>query len=247
MEEATVPVDIGSSQKKKQSMGRQKIEIKQIRNEDYRQVCFSKRRAGLFKKALELSVRCDAQIGVIVFSPAGKPYCFMHPGTSVLEKFISSQSPIQSEPHDQPYRQLSSPSAMSDLNEQIEKLTDVIETEKKRRETLKQANEASKGNVVLDADLSRLDLAELETMKTELERVQADIQNRMKELSPVYGYNNNNNGGMIGYASYGFNDGMMIIPNDGMAGTSTILPEFKVPLSSYPSYFGFGYCGQIII
>ncbi|KAJ3673065.1 hypothetical protein LUZ60_006439 [Juncus effusus] len=200
-------------------------------------VCFSKRRVGLFKKSLVLSVLCGAQIGVIVFSPAGRPYCFMHPGSSVLETFISSQSHIQFERHDQPYRQLSSPSALSELKGHIQELTDVIETEKKRREMLKQANEVSKRNVLLDADVSRLGLAELETMKTELERVQADLQNRMKEISHVYGYNNNNHG-MIEYASYGFNDGLMIIPNDGMAGTSSILSEFKVPLSSYRPDFG---------
>ncbi|KAG6518318.1 uncharacterized protein LOC122054891 [Zingiber officinale] len=41
--------------KRKTSMGRQKIEIKRIESEEARQVCFSKRRAGLFKRANELS------------------------------------------------------------------------------------------------------------------------------------------------------------------------------------------------
>ncbi|GMH16369.1 hypothetical protein Nepgr_018210 [Nepenthes gracilis] len=53
-------------------MVRQKIEIKKIDNTTARQVTFSKRRRGLFKKAQELSTLCDAEIGLIVFSSTGK-------------------------------------------------------------------------------------------------------------------------------------------------------------------------------
>ncbi|KAK9000833.1 hypothetical protein V6N11_081317 [Hibiscus sabdariffa] len=58
-------------------MGRGKILIKRIENQTTRQVTFSKRRAGLLKKTHELSVLCDAQIGLIVFSSTGKmcQYC----------------------------------------------------------------------------------------------------------------------------------------------------------------------------
>ncbi|KAK1567265.1 hypothetical protein Q3G72_010065 [Acer saccharum] len=61
-------------------MGRGKIEIKRIENSTTRQVTFSKRRSGLLKKTHELSVLCDAQIGLIVFSNTGKlsQYC-THP------------------------------------------------------------------------------------------------------------------------------------------------------------------------
>ncbi|GAA0174788.1 MADS box transcription factor [Lithospermum erythrorhizon] len=55
-------------------MGRGKIEVKRIENNTSRQVTFSKRRAGLIKKTHELSVLCDAQIGLIVFSNKGKLY-----------------------------------------------------------------------------------------------------------------------------------------------------------------------------
>ncbi|TXG55895.1 hypothetical protein EZV62_017208 [Acer yangbiense] len=42
-------------------MGRGKIEIKRIENANSRQVTFSKRRAGLLKKAQELAILCDAE------------------------------------------------------------------------------------------------------------------------------------------------------------------------------------------
>ncbi|KAK3157010.1 hypothetical protein QOZ80_2AG0115010 [Eleusine coracana subsp. coracana] len=47
-----------------------------IENATSRQVTFSKRRNGLLKKAFELSVLCDAEVALIVFSPRGKVYEF---------------------------------------------------------------------------------------------------------------------------------------------------------------------------
>ncbi|CAJ1961340.1 unnamed protein product [Sphenostylis stenocarpa] len=53
-------------------MARKKIPIKKIDNINARQVTFSKRRKGLFKKAQELSTLCDAEIALIVFSATNK-------------------------------------------------------------------------------------------------------------------------------------------------------------------------------
>ncbi|CAL9180215.1 unnamed protein product [Musa hybrid cultivar] len=55
-------------------MGRGKIEIKRIENTTNRQVTFCKRRNGLLKKAYELSVLCDADVALIVFSSRGRLY-----------------------------------------------------------------------------------------------------------------------------------------------------------------------------
>ncbi|KAM7524292.1 hypothetical protein LguiA_014194 [Lonicera macranthoides] len=55
-------------------MGRGKIEIRRIDNSTNRQVTFSKRRSGLLKKAKELAILCDAEVGVIIFSSTGKLY-----------------------------------------------------------------------------------------------------------------------------------------------------------------------------
>ncbi|XP_077232271.1 floral homeotic protein AGAMOUS-like [Tasmannia lanceolata] len=55
-------------------MGRGKIEIKRIENTTNRQVTFCKRRNGLLKKAYELSILCDAEVALIVFSTRGRLY-----------------------------------------------------------------------------------------------------------------------------------------------------------------------------
>lgn len=53
-------------------MGRVKLQIKRIENDTNRQVTFSKRRNGLIKKAYELSILCDIDITLIMFSPSGR-------------------------------------------------------------------------------------------------------------------------------------------------------------------------------
>ncbi|GMH17243.1 hypothetical protein Nepgr_019084 [Nepenthes gracilis] len=57
-------------------MVRGKTQMKRIENATSRQVTFSKRRNGLLKKAFELSVLCDAEVALIIFSSRGKLYEF---------------------------------------------------------------------------------------------------------------------------------------------------------------------------
>lgn len=65
--------------KRKRKRGR--VELRRIEDRTSRQVRFSKRRSGLFKKAFELSVLCDAEVALVVFSPAGRLYEFVSSDT----------------------------------------------------------------------------------------------------------------------------------------------------------------------
>nr|QXO37012.1 MADS-box transcription factor 22 [Paphiopedilum callosum] len=69
-------------------MVRTKIQIRKIINAATRQVTFSKRRRGLFKKAEELSILCDAEVGLIVFSSTGKLY---ERSSSSMKQIIEKQ------------------------------------------------------------------------------------------------------------------------------------------------------------
>ncbi|KAF2920652.1 hypothetical protein DAI22_08g225500 [Oryza sativa Japonica Group] len=70
-------------------MGRGRVELKRIENKINRQVTFAKRRNGLLKKAYELSVLCDAEVALIIFSNRGKLYefCSTQSMTKTLEKY----------------------------------------------------------------------------------------------------------------------------------------------------------------
>ncbi|KAF5745764.1 K-box region and MADS-box transcription factor family protein [Tripterygium wilfordii] len=67
-------------------MGRGRVELKRIENKINRQVTFSKRRVGLLKKAHEISVLCDAEVALIVFSHKGK--LFEYSTDSSMEKIL---------------------------------------------------------------------------------------------------------------------------------------------------------------
>ncbi|GMI70849.1 SEPALLATA3, AGAMOUS-like 9 [Hibiscus trionum] len=70
-------------------MGRGRVELKRIENKINRQVTFAKRRNGLLKKAYELSVLCDAEVALIIFSNRGKLYefCSSSSMTKTLERY----------------------------------------------------------------------------------------------------------------------------------------------------------------
>nr|UPY89960.1 MADS transcription factor [Consolida ajacis] len=66
-------------------MGRGKIEIKRIENSTNRQVTYSKRRNGILKKAKEITVLCDAEVSLVVFSSTGKMSEFISPNASLIK------------------------------------------------------------------------------------------------------------------------------------------------------------------
>ncbi|XP_034676445.1 MADS-box transcription factor 23-like isoform X5 [Vitis riparia] len=77
-------------------MGRGKIVIRRIDNSTSRQVTFSKRRNGLLKKAKELAILCDAEVGVIIFSSTGKLYDYASTSIkSITERYIKAKEEHQ--------------------------------------------------------------------------------------------------------------------------------------------------------
>ncbi|KFK43925.1 hypothetical protein AALP_AA1G191900 [Arabis alpina] len=86
-----------TKQSPRTSRGRQKIEIKEIKVESKRQVTFSKRRRGLFKKAAELSVLAGAKIAIITFSKTDRIFKFGHVDT-LIDKYLRN-SPVSLEVH----------------------------------------------------------------------------------------------------------------------------------------------------
>ncbi|RVW91159.1 Agamous-like MADS-box protein AGL3 [Vitis vinifera] len=75
-------------------MGRGRVELKRIENKINRQVTFAKRRNGLLKKAYELSVLCDAEVALIVFSSRGKLYEFCSGPSLVAVKYLYALDPL---------------------------------------------------------------------------------------------------------------------------------------------------------
>ncbi|CAL4921153.1 unnamed protein product [Urochloa decumbens] len=75
---------------------RERIAIRRIENLAARQVTFSKRRRGLFKKAEELSILCDAEVGLIVFSATGKLFHFANTSMKqIIDRYDSHSKTLQ--------------------------------------------------------------------------------------------------------------------------------------------------------
>nr|QHU79752.1 transcriptional factor Rlm1 [Metschnikowia australis] len=73
-------------------MGRRKIEIEPLGDERTRTVTFVKRKAGLFKKAYELSVLCDVDMAVIIVG-SDRVYEYLSVDTKELLNYYKHQSP----------------------------------------------------------------------------------------------------------------------------------------------------------
>ncbi len=89
-------------------MGRKKIKIARINDERSRHATFAKRKNGLVKKAIELSILCDCEIALVIFNSQGKLTQYASGNIDqTLSKFID-EKPMESYTNDSVCRQLPS-------------------------------------------------------------------------------------------------------------------------------------------
>lgn len=179
MAKAAAEMDVGGGEGRrwKRTRGRQRIEMKLIENKEARQVCFSKRREGVFKKASELSVLCGARVAVVFFSPAGRPHCFGHPSVSaVADRFLLGRSPADAAGAAAEEEE----AVVREFNRVEERLKDALGAAARRRDALDEA--ARVAGVWNDADVRRAGLADLVSMLAALQRVQAEASERVHDI-----------------------------------------------------------------
>jgi hypothetical protein len=172
--------------KGKTSKGRQKIEIKPIENDQARQVCFSKRRQGLFKKASELSILCGAVVGTVVFSAVGRAFSFGHPSfDEVVNRFLNPAAPdvpaLGSASNDNP--QVAD--TVNKLNMEYLELEQSLESEKNRKERLLEATEKEMGEPFmqwLNANIMELGLDELQAFQKKLDDIHDIVKEKVNKV-----------------------------------------------------------------
>ncbi|KAL1334248.1 MADS-box protein CMB1-like isoform X1 [Arachis ipaensis] len=160
-------------------MGRGKVELKRIENKINRQVTFAKRRNGLLKKAYELSVLCDAEVALIIFSNRGKLYEFSSTSSMMrtLEKY-----------HKYSYSALESGRPISDTQtnyEDYKRLKDNVEALQRSQRNLLGEDLAQMNTTELDQLENQLEVAlkNIRSTKTQFMLDQlADLQNREMAL-----------------------------------------------------------------
>nr|USC25859.1 shatterproof [Bixa orellana] len=145
-------------------MGRGKIEIKRIENTTNRQVTFCKRRNGLLKKAYELSVLCDAEVALIVFSSRGRLYEYANNSVrATIDRYKKACSDA------------ANPGSVSEANTQFYQQ----EATKLRRQIRDVQN---MNRHILGEALSSLTFKELKNLETRLEKGISRIRSKKNEL-----------------------------------------------------------------
>ncbi|KAF8013839.1 hypothetical protein BT93_I1638 [Corymbia citriodora subsp. variegata] len=136
-----------------------KIAIRKINCSKSRQVTFFKRRTGLMKKAKELSILCDAEIGVIIFSCTGKLYDYASTSmNSVIERYNNMKQDNQQQ---------------SITSAEIQFLRKEAESMMQQLKCLQECNRRLMGE-----ELSKLSLEDLKNLENVLEMGLKNVRSR---------------------------------------------------------------------
>ncbi|XP_010525336.1 PREDICTED: agamous-like MADS-box protein AGL1 isoform X2 [Tarenaya hassleriana] len=145
-------------------IGRGKIEIKRIENTTNRQVTFCKRRNGLLKKAYELSVLCEAEVALIIFSSRGRLYEYANSSVrGTIERYKKASSDAVNPP------------SVNEINTQYYQQ----EASKLRRQIRDIQN---MNRNILGESLGSLNFKDLKNLESRLEKGIARIRSKKNEL-----------------------------------------------------------------
>nr|XP_023895909.1 agamous-like MADS-box protein AGL104 isoform X2 [Quercus suber] len=108
-------------------MVRKKVIVKKIENPSSLQVTYCKRRDGIIKKASELAVLCDTDVGLVMFSPTGRLNSFASNGRieDIFLRYIDRPNELRGGPIENEeclYRSLKNSKYEGEILEKIAKL-----------------------------------------------------------------------------------------------------------------------------
>ncbi|CDP07446.1 unnamed protein product [Coffea canephora] len=185
-------------------MARGKIQIKRIENQTNRQVTYSKRRNGLFKKAHELTVLCDARVSIIMVSSTQKLHEYISPTATTKQLVDQYQKAVGvdlwSSHHEKMQEQLKK---LKEVNRNLRK-----EIRQRMGESLNDLSYDELGFLIEDVDNSLRAIRErkykvignqIETHKKKVRNVEEIHRNLLLELDargedPHYGLVDNGGG-----------------------------------------------------
>ncbi|KAI3445859.1 hypothetical protein Pfo_002524 [Paulownia fortunei] len=186
---------------RKKGKGRQKINIAKLENETNRQVTFSKRRAGLFKKASELSTLCGVESAVVVFSPGNKAHSFGHPNVDTIATRFLNQNPLsRSDTH--PLLLAHNNAVMNQKNQELTNLEGQVELERKRKQEHDNMRKASQGQNWCPPRIDELNYQQLDQLKRSVlsfkQNFETKVQNATSLGNPYVQHGSNPDAGTGG-------------------------------------------------
>ncbi|TKY75007.1 MADS-box transcription factor 3 [Spatholobus suberectus] len=166
-------------------MGRGKLQIKKIENTTNRHVTFSKRRIGLLKKAYELSVLCDVDVALILFSPSGRASLFS--GQKSIEEILERYVNLPEDEHGRMHNQEHIQKLLSKLKDEADQICQAPRSFKKNFICKSQLEEREKRLWIFEGDPSEITtLSEAEYREYVLRETLKQVQLRKCVLEEAY-------------------------------------------------------------
>ncbi|EOA29523.1 hypothetical protein CARUB_v10014761mg [Capsella rubella] len=163
-------------------MGRRKIKMEEVQDTNTKQVTFSKRRLGLFKKASELATLCNAEVGIVVFSPGNKPYSFGKPNFDLIaERFKSEFEETDSFETSSGYRRGSRARQEKKICKRLNSVVEDAEAEKKHGEDLHNWLESAEEDR-FNKPIDEFTLEELKEFEAKMKRLRGGIQSNIDHM-----------------------------------------------------------------
>lgn len=181
--------------------GRQKIDMVKIENETNLQVTFSKRRAGVFKKASELSTLCGAESAIVVFSPGDKAHSFGNPSVeTITDRFLNNNNnnnnvPTTNEAY--PLRRAHGDAATRQRNQELSRLEAQLKQEKERRKYNEILRKAPQSQTWSPPNLDDLNYQQLDELKRSILSFKQNLETKMQDATSLvnsYGQGSNRTG-----------------------------------------------------
>ncbi|KAI5661214.1 hypothetical protein M9H77_20537 [Catharanthus roseus] len=168
----------------KKSRGRQKIEMVKMKNESNLQVTFSKRRAGIFKKANELVTLCGAEVAFIIFSPGGKVFSYGHPDVgTIIERFLNGNSSNSVNQSDvERLVEARRRNTIQELNNELTHIEQLFDNAKQYAEVINMRWKNSPNRYMLETSVDDLSETQLRDLRLGLEDLQKQVKQRKSEV-----------------------------------------------------------------
>ncbi|VVA96730.1 unnamed protein product [Arabis nemorensis] len=162
-------------------MGRRKIKMEQVQDTNTKQVTFSKRRLGLFKKASELATLCNAEVGIVVFSPGNKPYSFGKPSFDSIAERYNNDSEDSDSCETSGASRGNRARQEKKICKRLNSIIEEAEEEKKRSEKLQNWLESA-GEERFNKPIEELTLEELNEFEAKMKKMHGGIQGNINQM-----------------------------------------------------------------
>ncbi|CAA0807431.1 Agamous-like MADS-box protein AGL62 [Striga hermonthica] len=225
-----------SNAERRKGKGRQRIAIEKIANETNRQVTFSKRRAGLFKKASELGTLCGAESAIVVFSPSEKAHSFGNPSVDAITDRFLSQVVLNRPDNEWAYLGPHNNPIMHHRNMELTNLEAQLEREKKHNKEEKATREVGRAHIEGPPNLDGLNYKELKQLKKSVAEFKRRFEAKIKN-STALGSNRPGYESLSGYAAL-FDMKPSINPNVGLPNNGPVAGN-NPSVGFFPGHHGY--------